>query len=466
MAVSAGGAAVLPPVAGGVRPAPGAAAELRAAAGAMPVPRVLRLFLAHFAREIAANNGLAQAAGGEQAVLAGLRPLVERLVFARVHAHVFRGVEVIPASVVSGGQKAKTAAAAAGSGSMAAAAAAALLSVAAAGPQVPPGSAADVMARRDRVWLRKQPLAARLSADEIGVPAVFLGRLPCEAPAPAAAPQPFAVASALLARIDGLVHPSEMVTHLVAAIDAAVAEGMARAAATLAREAAAARKPQRAAPDVTAEDLMPLLIFVCSRSRWLQPHAALGYMSAYGTGPGAAFSSGGKESYLITVASSGVAYICQRKAPERGGAAVAAATSATARRRAATGEDVTALVPPAAISAASSGPTDDEAARARADEAEYARFAAGLAAPGAAAAAAELAEEADAEAAAEVEAEDEDEEDEDDYDALLEDDFFGAPERGAAAPAADGAGGGRDVASLRSLIRESDTLEGALAHFV
>jgi hypothetical protein len=454
------------------------------------------VFLAHFVREIVSNNGLIvqlqlqqqQAAAAmpqaqaEEAALLGLRPLAERLLFARLHAHVFVGVDAVPLPGRPAIDKKLPvpAASAAVAATRLASSTVVSPSMDVSGPLVPVGSAADVMARRDRIWLRKQPLVARMTAEEVGVPLHFLGALPSERGSVGGSAgggggggggPPFAVASALLARIDGLVLPTEMVTHLVAAIDAAIAEAMARAAASLSRDAATGLPRQRrAAPNVTAEDLVPLLIFCCSRSRWLRPHAALAFVGLYGTGAGTGFSSGGKESYLITVVSSAIAWICQRKAlalasPPQVQAALAA------RRRAATGEEAAALM--LQVAPAPAPPPEDE----RADEADYADFArrlslrdarasaaAGLAADGALAdgggdgAVAEQLDEAD------EDVDDDDDGEEEDYAALMEscveDLFEGA--HAAGLPRASTAA----ERGLRSALKEQATIEGALSHFV
>jgi hypothetical protein len=407
----------------------------------MPTPRVVRVFLAHFVREIASNNGLVaqlqqQAASAmtqaqaEEAALLGLRPLAERLLFARLHAHVFVGVDAVTLSGRPATDKKLpvSSATAAVAATRPASSPAVYPATGAAGPLVPAGSAADVMARRDRIWLRKQPLVARMTAEEVGVPPHFLGALPSERGSGGG--PPFAVASALLARIDGLVLPTEMVAHLVAAIDAAIAEAMARAAASLSRDAAAGLLPpqRRAAPDVTAEDLVPLLIFCCSRARWLRPHAALAFVSSYGTGAGTGFSSGGKESYLITVVSSAVAFICQRKAQALASPPQAQAALA-ARRRAATGEEAAALMPQ--VAPAPAPPPEDE----RADEAAYADFARRLSL-----------RDARASAAAGLAA-----------DGVLADGAHAAGQPRASTAAESG---------LRSALKEQATIEGALAHFV
>jgi hypothetical protein len=83
--------------------------------------------------------------------------------------------------------------------------------------------------------------------------------------------------------------------------------------------------------DVTAEDLIPLLIYISSRSLWQRPHATLSFVSAYGVGPGFGASSssssssltlGGRESYLFTVLQSCVSWVCQRSSEETNGSIV------------------------------------------------------------------------------------------------------------------------------------------------
>lgn len=272
-------------------------------------------------------------------------------------------------------------------------------------PLRPPGSAAELMFRRDGIWLRKQPLVAAMTVADVGVPARFLHPLPSDdlvvtlpsagggggdgdgdgrlgrvagsavsdasgtdagasgggsafphggadtaataaaaaaarAPSPAAAAAatppaplrgltlvryayaPFALPAALLGCIDDLTMPADMLTYVNAAVDAAVTEAAARAAAAGGASAA-----------VSADDLVPLLAYVCSRSAWERPHACLSYCSNYGLPQGA--SSSGRDAYTLTLIQSCIAWICTRKQP-RGGAGESGGGSgagALARRR-------------------------------------------------------------------------------------------------------------------------------------
>jgi len=103
----------------------------------------------------------------------------------------------------------------------------------------------------------------------------------------------FAATSARLSLLDEPLHPRTLAQLLVACIDAAVEEAKARA------------RGSGATHEVTAEELTPLVIFVASRSRWRRPHALLAFVSAY-----AELES--RASYLVTVAASCVAWICER----------------------------------------------------------------------------------------------------------------------------------------------------------
>ena len=198
------------------------------------------------------------------------------------------------------------------------------------GPQRPVGSAADVMLRRDKIWQRKRVSVSRMTAAEIGLPNHFVTPLPSDLPN--AKSSPFDVSAALLSSLDNLFIPSQICKVIVAAVDAAIVEAKARliAAATLMNEGegSIASKAKISPPqgDVTAEDLIPLLIYISSRSSWQRPHATLSFVSAYGIGPGFTSSSssspstlGGRESYLFTVLQSCVSWVCQRSAEEING---------------------------------------------------------------------------------------------------------------------------------------------------
>ena len=203
-------------------------------------------------------------------------------------------------------------------------------------PLRPPGSAAELMFRRDGIWQRKRPLVAAMDADTVGIPARFLTPLSTDeivvtlnaekiesSGAPSAVLPlsdtdgftvvrydypPFSLPAALLGCIDELTMPSDMLRYVNAAVDAAVAEATARAR-------VASRGDQKAgcnvSSNVTADDLVPLLTFVCSQSSWARPHACLSYCSNYGMAAGA--SSSGRDAYTLTLIQSCVAWICTRK---------------------------------------------------------------------------------------------------------------------------------------------------------
>jgi len=222
------------------------------------------------------------------------------------------------------------------------------------GPQRPVGCAADVMLRRDKIWQRKKVSVSRMTAAEIGLPSHFITPLPSDLylnsnavvsnspPSPPPIP-PFEVSAALLSRLDNLYIPSQICKVIVAAVDAAIMEAKARllsstlsstlqgtisTSTTTSTSTTATTNSPMAQGDVTAEDLIPLLIYITSRSSWQRPHATLSFVSAYGVGPGFGASSssssssltlGGRESYLFTVLQSCVSWVCQRSSEETNG---------------------------------------------------------------------------------------------------------------------------------------------------
>jgi hypothetical protein len=375
--------AATPAAAGAAQPrAPPTAGA--AVAGGVPTARLVNAFLGHLTRDVASNAGLLggaaptgpatstsavpapiSSAAADSETLRLLRRLVNRIAYPRLHALLYTGLDIVPASPV--GPEAEAAAEAAeaaqvgGSGSSSATSSvlspagsvrppmlpppgpgglrslplahtrsvAADLTMTTGSPGPPPlpasgeeevgasggagaytwiptrplrlaGSAADVMQRRDRIWGRKQAAAALLSPSALDVPPHFLTPLPHEPPSLG---PPFAVARALLEACDRLTSPMAVGEAMAAAVDALVAEATARGV------AANPAKPVL----VTAEDLIPLLIFASSRaSAWRRPHAALAFASNFAAPPG---SSGGKTAYLIAVLQSAVSWVCSRPAP-------------------------------------------------------------------------------------------------------------------------------------------------------
>ena len=214
--------------------------------------------------------------------------------------------------------------------------------------RIVPGSPADVMQRRDRIWQRKKAIAAvNLTPSELGVPPAFFHPLPSDvlllqlptsdhgAPGDSCSDsssdpgqqhglalaryvyEPYSIPSALLSCIDRCDDPRDMLTYLNAGVQATVAEAGARAraakaaaAAETAAAVAAGREPPKGPSipsSVAADDLIPLLTYAASRSGWARPHAALTYISHYGVPVG---SAGGQEAYLVTMATSCVAFVC------------------------------------------------------------------------------------------------------------------------------------------------------------
>lgn len=64
---------------------------------------------------------------------------------------------------------------------------------------------------------------------------------------------------------------------------------------------------------IAADDLIPLLNYVCSRSPWRRPHACLSFVANYGIPPSGAT---GKEGFVITMVQSCVQWICTLSARE------------------------------------------------------------------------------------------------------------------------------------------------------
>ena len=211
-------------------------------AGALPSSRVVAALLAHLCREIASN---AKIAPGSSAA-SGLRILIERLVFGRIHTHCFAGIEAVPAFPLPAGE---TSAESMGRDE----ADPPTLTLGA--PLRPRGSAADVLLRRDLHWQRALLGVCRLSAADIGVTAAFVAPLPDDEVV-SQGESAFAATSARLSLLDEPLHPRTLAQLLVACIDAAVEEAKARA------------RGSGATHEVTAEELTPLVIFVASRSRW------------------------------------------------------------------------------------------------------------------------------------------------------------------------------------------------------
>lgn len=393
--------------------------------GGFPPSRVVSAFLGHYTRELATIHSVSAMSDGDatssdRETMRVLRLLVDRLLHARLHAHVYAGIDVVPDTsggskrhskrrskdLSGGGQQADG-----GNASVTADAApnaiaspakstssstsmrgqptgdnGLLLSpvpapppsryntastpargvgssipttstglpapepvgsastgdgAAPGAPLRPRGSAADVMLRLDQIWSRKQRVAAGMTATEIGVQPLFAHAMPCDvvdvaasvSNPSAAAAVPFAIPSALLSALDLIVSPLEMLQYVVAAVDAAAAEAKARAEAGVAAaeaealmtnagpaaqlagistEAAATpaqRKPPKV-PDVTGDDLVPLLVYVASRSSWTRPHASMSMMKRYGLPPSGA---GGKEGFCLTFLETAVMWICKNK---------------------------------------------------------------------------------------------------------------------------------------------------------
>jgi hypothetical protein len=317
--------------------------------GVMPTPSVVRMFLVTLVKEFAISNNIAVTVSvDDQDTVSiekqrkALRSLVDRLVFARLHSFVHAGVDVAPIqpwtaaespSTVTIKQTGKDSLGSVSSLSSTDSdvpipTASSLLSTVVVadsnriyknatlaylgGPQRPTGSTADVMLRRDRIWLKKKVLASRLTAVEIGLPLHFITPLLTDVPGQA----PFSIPASLLSSLDDLSLPITLCKVIVTAVDCAISEAKAR---FFASSSSSSSSTSNKTGDVTAEDLIPLLIYITCKSLWQRPHATLSYVSAYAVGPGFGSSNsslGGRESYLFTVLQSCISWVCQRSSED------------------------------------------------------------------------------------------------------------------------------------------------------
>ena len=161
----------------------------------LPNARAVAAFCSHFGKETAREHFPGTAAL-TPAHAASLSALAEGVVFSRIHALVFRGIDLIPSEVLCAPAVAprlpKAAAAYAGEGARAAAAFAGAagddLTVtppprrgkARSAAFAPPASPADLVLRRDRIWAAKAPLVFSMSAEDLGLPAECSFRLSTE----------------------------------------------------------------------------------------------------------------------------------------------------------------------------------------------------------------------------------------------------------------------------------------------
>lgn len=195
------------------------------------------------------------------------------------------------------------------------------------------GSAADVLAKRDRVWLRKQSFVREVSTSEILVEDALIAPLPgefsavhpvqkdkfaCEQVMPRDSPLLFSYARELLRASDEALYPELCGRYLSDAVGGALLEeAYARGAAAFHRSRfedmflqthVAAMKdrtmPKLRLPRLDADELTPLVSLLLVTAAFKRPHACLTYATSFG-------SVQGKDEYFLTSLMASVAKVCE-----------------------------------------------------------------------------------------------------------------------------------------------------------